>query len=242
MKKIIAAILTVIFFTIFGLILLIFHPIQIIARVFLGSVTHDSTVAILNLLLTKSLFILGTKISYYNFTKLPNNRPLIVICNHQSMWDIPPLIWKFRRHHLKFIAKKELAKNIPSISYNLNYGGSVVIDRKKPIEAVEKIRLFSNYISSKNYAVCIFPEGTRNPAGEIRSFKAGGLRALLEEIPTALIVPVVIKNTGKIDNSGKFIKNIGVKVTYTVLPTREIKTDQLEEGLSEIRKEMITIL
>jgi len=87
-----------------------------------------------------------------------------------------------------------------------------------------------------------FQKGPEILLEKIRSFKAGGLRALLEEIPTALIVPVVIKNTGKIDNSGKFIKNIGVKVTYTVLPTREIKTDQLEEGLSEIRKEMITIL
>lgn len=242
MKTFLSAILTVLFFMVFGLILVVFHPIQMIAKVLFGGKVHDSSVAILNLLLTKTLLILGTKVKYINFHKLPTDKPLIVICNHQSMWDIPPLIWKFRKHHLKFIAKKELAKNIPSISYNLKYGGSVVIDRKKPTEAVVKIRLFSKYILAKNYAVCIFPEGTRNPKGEIRPFKSGGLKALLEEMPNALIVPVAIKDTGKIDSSGKFLKNIGINISYTLLAVRSIEIDQLEQQLSEIRKEMMDIV
>ena len=48
------------------------------------------------------------------------------------MYDISPIMWYLRKHHVKFVAKKELGKGIPSVSYNLRHGGSILIDRKKP--------------------------------------------------------------------------------------------------------------
>ena len=41
----------------------------------------------------------------------------------------------------------------------------------------------------------------------------------MDEIPEALVVPVAIKNTGRIDNNGKFLKNVGVRVAFTQLET-----------------------
>lgn len=230
------------FFIVFGLLLAIFHPIQIIARLVFGKNAHDKVVAILNLFLMRSLIILGTRIRFINFKPLPKNVPVIIISNHQSMWDIPPIMWKFRKHHPKFIAKKELAKYIPSISYNLKYGGSVAIDRNNPDEAIEKIKSFAQYIKENNFSACIFPEGTRSRNGKIKPFKVSGTKALLSEIPNALFVPVAIKNTGKIDNSGRFLKRLGVRVSFTQLAPRTIFMENLNSALEQIRTEMITVL
>ena len=66
-KLILSAILTPIFFLVFGLILVLFHPIQVIARNVLGPKAHDKTVFALNLFLMRALHILGVRYSFHNF-------------------------------------------------------------------------------------------------------------------------------------------------------------------------------
>ncbi len=242
MKKMLSFILTPLFYLIFGLILVVFHVAQVIALNIFGHNAHDKVVAVLNLFLMRSQIILGTSFKFNNFKTLPKDKPIIIMANHQSMWDIPPLIWKFRAHHPKFIAKKELTKGIPSISYNLKHGGSVNIDRKNPEESIQKISEFAKYISKNNYAVCIFPEGTRSKDGKVKPFKIGGLAALLKEMPNALVVPIAINGTGKIDNTGNFFMNLGVNVTYTQLPERYLSLDDIEKELNQIRFEIIELV
>ena len=242
MKSLLSAILTPIFFLVFGLILALFHPIQVIARNIFGAKSHDKTVFVLNFWLMKALHILGVRYSFRNFKKLPKDVPVIIICNHQSMWDIPTLIWKFRAHRPKFVAKKELAKGIPSISYNLRNGGSVSIDRKDPKGAVLKIKGFAKLVKENCFAVCIFPEGTRSRNGKIKPFKVAGVKTLMDEIPEALVVPVAIKNTGIIDNNGKFLKNVGVRVSFTQLESRTLNLENLESELIAINAEIKSVL
>lgn len=190
----------------------------------------------------KSLLILGTKVKFKGFKKLPLDRPVIFLSNHQSMWDIPPLMWQFRRHHPKFIAKKELSRFIPSVSFNVNYGGSIAIDRSKPKESIKMIQDFAKSINEKKYAVCIFPEGTRSMNGEMKPFKKSGIETLLKEMPNALFVPVAIKNTGKIDNKGKFLKRLGVKVTFSCLEPRSVTLENVDSELDIMRDEMISTI
>ena len=242
MKTLLSAILTPIFFLVFGLILALFHPIQVIARNIFGEKSHDKTVFVLNFWLMKALHILGVRYSFRNFNKLPKDVPIIIICNHQSMWDIPTLIWKFRAHRPKFVAKKELAKGIPSISYNLRHGGSVSIDRKNPKESILKIKAFAKLVNENCFAVCIFPEGTRSRDGKIKPFKVPGVKTIMDEIPEALVVPVAIKNTGRIDNKGKFLKNIGVHVEFTQLEPRKLNLSNLESELIAINTEIKSVL
>lgn len=238
MKKILSVLLTPIFYLFFGLILVFFHIIQIITLNIFGHSTHDKSVALLNWCLVKSHLILGATYKFHNFKSLPTDQPIIVLANHQSMWDIPPLIWQFRKHHPKFIAKKELTKGIPSISYNLKYGGSVNIDRKNPQESKAKIKVFAKDINEKKFAVCIFPEGSRSKDGKMKQFKVGGMQTLIAEMPNALIVPVAIKGTAKIDNHGSKFLNLGVRVNYTCLKPRQMSLTNLENELENLAKEM----
>jgi 1-acyl-sn-glycerol-3-phosphate acyltransferase len=138
--------LTPLYLLVFGLLLVLFHPVQVLCRSLGGYGAHKRSVDILNLLIVRSLFILGTDISFRGAGQLPPGRPLIVVANHQSLFDIPPVIWGFRRHHPKFIAKIELGKGIPSISYNLRHGGSALIDRGKPLQSVREIGKLGRYI------------------------------------------------------------------------------------------------
>ena len=239
MKVVLSYVLTPIFFLFFGLSLAVFHPIQFIALNLFGSKTHDKSVALLNFCLKSCPLILGTRTSYKGFRKLPLDRPVLLVSNHQSMWDIPPIIWKIRKNRVKFIAKSSLAKNIPSISYNLKYGGSVSINRRNPEESIQKIKDFAAYIKENKYAICIYPEGTRSRDGIVKPFKFSGIDAILKVIPDIIVVPIAVKNTGLIDNAKKFNKNIGIHISFSMLESRTVNRDNLEKELEGIRQEII---
>tara|TARA_B110000037_G_scaffold223169_1_gene303197 strand:+ start:9276 stop:10010 length:735 start_codon:yes stop_codon:yes gene_type:complete len=242
MKMVISYLLTPLFFLFFGLTLAVFHPIQVITRNLFGAKAHDKTVGALNFCLTKCLLILGTKIKFNGFRELPLDEPILVISNHQSMWDISPVIWKLQKKRTKYIAKASLAKNIPSISYNLKYGGSLSIDRNDPAGSIEKIEEFAGFIAENNFAICIYPEGTRSRDGKVKPFKLSGIDAVLKVIPDIKVVPIAIKNTGEIDNGDKFTKNLGVKASFTMLADRKINRGNLETDLEAIRQEIMAVI
>jgi 1-acyl-sn-glycerol-3-phosphate acyltransferase len=221
MRKILVYPLTVVFYLIFGLILLLFHPIQVICLNVFGYNAHRKSVVVMNFLIINCFHLLGAKISFRGFEKLPQGKPLIIIANHQSIWDIPPIVWGFRHHHPKFISKIELAKNIPSISYNLRHGGSVMIDRRSGAQSIRELIKLGQRIEANNWSVCIFPEGTRSYDGKIKKFQPGGVHALLKASPSALIVPFVIDGNYQLQSRNSRFMNIGTILKYTVLDTIE---------------------
>jgi len=242
LSKIASYPLTVVFYLFFGIELVVFEVVQRLMLNVFGYQAHKKSVDYFNWCIVKNLHVLGTRYTIDMPKDLPINKPVIIASNHQSMWDIPTLIWKFRSQRTKFVAKKELAKGIPSISYNLRNGGSVAIDRKKPKESILKIKSFAKLVKENSFAVCIFPEGTRSRDGKIKPFKVAGVKAILDEIPEALVLPVAIKNTGIIDNNGKFLKNIGVRVAFTQLEPRKLNLSNLESELIAINAEIKSVL
>ena len=222
MKKILAFLTSLIFYLCFGCSLVIFHLIQWIALNLFGYRAHKFTIELLNRILLLWMKILGTKISFEITTALPEDRPLIFVANHQSTYDIPPLIWHLRKYHPKFISKIELGKGIPSVSFNLRHGGSVLIDRKKPKEALQKIKAFGKTINKKKYSAVIFPEGTRSKDGSTRKFQKSGLICLFESMPNAMAVPISIGNSWKFGHQNYFPMPMGVNLKITVHKAQEI--------------------
>ena len=216
MRKLLAYPLTILYFICFGLTLVIFHPIQWFCLKVFGYKAHKVSVDWLQFFIMRCLNILGTRFSFFNPYQIENNKPLIIIANHQSMYDIPPLIWYLRKHHVKFISKKELGKGIPSVSFNLRHGGSVLIDRKNPRQAVKAIEDFANYIETTKRAAVIFPEGTRSKTGVPKPFQKKGLLTLFENIPSAVIIPVTINNSWKTLQYGKFPMGLGAHIKFQV--------------------------
>src|SRR5690606_23361031 len=114
---------------------------------------------------------------------IPTGVPLIIVANHQSMYDIIAIIWYMRRFHPKFVSKKELGKGIPSVSFNLRHGGSVLIDRKDPKQAVPVIKGLGQYIEKHTRSAFIFPEGTRSKNGKPKEFAQTGVKILCKSPP-----------------------------------------------------------
>jgi len=216
MQKILAYPLTVLYFIFFGIVLLVFHPIQWICLNLFGYNAHKKSVCILNLLLLRCTHVLGTRYTFTNPFKIPKDRPLIIVSNHQSMNDIPPIIWYMRAHHPKFVSKIELGKGIPSVSYNLRHGGSVLIDRKDAKQALMEISKLGRYIEKYNRSAVIFPEGTRSRNGHPKKFQTTGLKILMKQAPSALIVPISINNSWKMLRYGKFPYGIGSHLNFKV--------------------------
>ena len=110
MRKLLGYLLTPLHYIAFGLILLIFQPIQWICYNVLGYEAHKAVVDLLNWFLTRSYYLLGDTVTFINKQNLPVGRSIIFVANHQSTYDIPPLIYYLRRYHAKFISKIELTK------------------------------------------------------------------------------------------------------------------------------------
>ncbi|WP_339335766.1 MULTISPECIES: lysophospholipid acyltransferase family protein [unclassified Croceitalea] len=223
MQKLLSYPLTILFFTFFGLTLLLFHPIQWICLNAFGYNAHKRSVSILNRCLMLCTHLLGTRYTFINNQNIPLDRPIIIVSNHQSMYDIPPIIWHMRKHHPKFVSKKELGKGIPSVSYNLRHGGSALIDRNDGKQALIEIGKLGSYIEKYNRSAVIFPEGTRSRDGKPKAFKPMGLKTLLKKSPSAIVVPITINNSWKLLRFGKFPMGLGAHLKFKVHPPIENK-------------------
>ena len=223
----------------FLLFLLIFHPVQWICFNVFGYQAHKKSVDALNACLVRTSLILFTTYKVEGREKVPAGVPLIIVANHQSMNDIPPIIWFMRKFHPKFISKKELGKGIPSVSYNLRHGGSVLIDRKDPKQALPAIKGMAEYIEKHNRSTVIFPEGTRSKTGVPKKFSENGLKILCKYAPSAYIVPISINNSWKIDRYGKFPLGLGNRLTFTVHEPFAIKNIPFEEVMERTENAVI---
>lgn len=216
MKKLLSYPLSVLFYIVFFLTLLIFHPIQWVSLKLGGYEAHKKSVDIFNFFLMGSLRVLGTRFSIEDNYDLPADRPCIFVANHQGMYDIPPIIWHFRKNHPKFVSKKELGKGIPSISFNLRHGGSILIDRKNRRESLLKMGQFAKYLNKTKHSAVIFPEGTRSRTGAPKKFQVSGMMMLFKQMPEAMIVPITINNSWKLFKHGNFPMEPGVHIKLKV--------------------------
>jgi len=222
-QKIISYPLSAIYYLLFGIALAIFHPIQWVCFNMFGYKAHKKSVDILNFFLVANTYILGTRYKIENLDSLPSGVPVIIAANHQSLYDIPAIIWFMRKVHPKFISKIELAKGIPSISYNLNHGGSVVIDRKDPKQSLTAIKQLAEYIETNKRSAVIFPEGTRSRTGKPKRFAENGLKILCKFAPSAHMVPVTINNSWKMTKWGPFPLGLCNTLTFTIQQPFAIK-------------------
>ena len=145
--KILSYPFSVVFYLLFGILLLLFEVIQRVCLNVFGYQAHKTSVDIVNGLFLVILHVVGTTFKFEISSEVPKNAPIIIASNHQSLWDIPPIIWFLRKIHPKFISKIELGKGIPTVSYNLRKGGSVLIDRKNPAQATKEVEKIARYIS-----------------------------------------------------------------------------------------------
>ncbi|WP_373057319.1 lysophospholipid acyltransferase family protein [Zunongwangia sp. H14] len=239
MKKILSYPLSVISYLFFFITLLVFHVIQWISLKLGGYEAHKKSVDYFNFVLMRCLDVLGSRFSCDNPHPIPADKPCIFVANHQGMYDIPLIIWYLRKHHPKFVSKKELGKGIPGISFNLRHGGSVLIDRKNARESLVKMAGFAKYLKETNRSAVIFPEGTRSRTGKPKKFAVRGLQILIKQMPDALIVPLTINNSWKLFRYGMFPLGLGIHFKLKVHKPIPVNSDDPESLIALTERTII---
>lgn len=133
--------------------------------------------------LTRTLFdvhVTGTD-------RVPATGPLVVAANHRSYLD-PPLLGTYFPRTIQFMAKQELFR-IVGLGWLITQWQAFPVDRDRADLASIRRAL---RILKAGGVVGIFPEGTRNLAGEA---KARGGAVLLAATAGCPLVPVALVNT-----------------------------------------------
>ena len=115
--------------------------------------------------------------------------PYVVVCNHQSMADIPlisNLPWE-----MKWLAKIEVFR-LPILGWMLRLAGDICVDRKNPRSGALAL-IKAQHILEQKCSVMIFPEGTRSLDGRVQQFTDGAFHLAIKA--KISILPIVIEGS-----------------------------------------------
>ena len=208
-------ILTFPFLMAFVAVLLVFDPLQRIARVF-GQRPQELVAGALQVALVGVFKIAGTRIEFERSPNVLPATPYLFIANHQSMFDIPIFGSELFSNFPKYVAKRELARWIPSISYNLRRGGNAIIDRNDRRQATQVLRDLAEQVERRGVSAVIYPEGTRARDGRLGRFRPTGSLALLEGAPNTPVVPVTIDESWRLLEKNLFPVPFGTHIRVRI--------------------------
>ncbi|MCF8341667.1 MAG: 1-acyl-sn-glycerol-3-phosphate acyltransferase [Chitinophagaceae bacterium] len=139
------------------------------------------------------LNLTGVRLSIKGREKFKKGENYIVVCNHNSMMDVPISSPGIPGAN-KTIAKIELSK-IPLFGM-IYKRGSILVDRDSEQSRKDSFQKMKAALELGMH-VCLYPEGTRNKTGNpLKSFHDGAFR--LAVTTGKSIVPAVIFNSGKV--------------------------------------------
>ena len=165
---------------------------------------------------------------------------MVVMSNHQSLYDIPVLYRAFRRP-LRMVAKGELFR-VPLWGTAMRRAGFVELDRRDRTRAIESLSRATSVLS-RGMSIWIAPEGTRSLDGTLGEFKRGGFH--LAEDAGVHILPVTIVGTNLVlPARGRSVTD-GIGVTVTLHPAvnpRDYGSERRAELIAALRQRIESAL
>ena len=132
----------------------------------------------------------GSTVTIYHKERIPKDRNVLFVSNHQSNFDIALFMAEIPKD-MGFVAKAEMER-IPFLSTWMKGIHCVFLNRKDIRQSAKAISQGIQYLK-EGYSLAVFPEGTRSKNGEVGEFKAGSFKlATKSGVP---IVPVTIDGT-----------------------------------------------
>ena len=99
--------------------------------------------------------------------KLSDKRPLMVVANHISVFELATFPLAFRG---SFIAKKEM-EHWPLVGWVAKKFGVIFVDRR-PSHARDALGVVQRAVQSVKYPMILFPEGTTTNGAYVKPFKS----------------------------------------------------------------------
>jgi lysophosphatidate acyltransferase len=134
--------------------------------------------------------ISGVKLNFLNLERVHQERPAILIGNHQSGLDLA-FISQACPERAVIVGKREIAR-IPLFGWFFALAGNLLINRADKSGAKAQIDSVRERLRKHRLNLAIFPEGTRSKTGEILPFKRG---AFYLAVSTGFpVIPIVCSN------------------------------------------------
>lgn len=182
--------------------------------------------------------IIGIKTKVEGHENFKSDEPCIVICNHQSNWDlfvvgsiVPPRTVSLGKKSLKFI---------PFFGQLYWLAGNVLIDRGNRKKALEAMDITKNALLEKNTNIWIFAEGTRNRGNNMLPFKKGAfVTAINAGVP---IIPVVCSSYLEgfsLDNWSNGMAHLKV---MEKVETKDLTMDDVDALMEQCHSKMLSTI
>jgi len=186
------------------------------------------------------VWISGARLTVRGGENLRRHPVAVYASNHTSYMDTP-VVFSTLPFQFRILAKKELW-SMPFIGWYLNRSGQIAVDTDNPRATLSS--LSAGVKALKNgMSLFIFPEGSRTPDGELKTFLAGAaylaIRAQVPVVPIALsgvydLLPIHASHFFPCEvtlTAGEPIETVGM----TIRQTDEL-TERLRAAIAEMLK------
>lgn len=166
--------------------------------------------------------------------RLPWNGAAVLVANHQSLADTLVVFGLYRP--FKWVSKQSVFK-LPFVGWNMKLNRYVGVVRGEG-GSVRRMMSACEAWLDRGVPVMLFPEGTRSPDGEVKSFKEGAFQlAVRKGVP---VIPIVIIGTSHLLPKHGFVANEHARCYMKVLdPVASTPFGEDAAALSEHVRQII---
>lgn len=160
---------------------LVLSLMNVAVNVYIFKIVPEFTMRFLVWLLTHSMY----RVEHRNLDAIPDEGPVVLVCNHVSFVDALLIAGSVRRP-VRFVMYYKIFR-IPILNFIFRTAGAVPIaGRNEDAETYEKAFAKVAEYLREGEVVCIFPEGMLTQDGEMNEFR-GGVERIIEETPVPVI-------------------------------------------------------
>ena len=162
-------------------LLLVLSLINFALNVYSFKIVPEFTMRFLVWLLSHSMY----RVDHQNLEAIPDEGPVVLVCNHVSFVDALLIAGSIRRP-VRFVMYYKIFR-LPVLNFIFRTAGAVPIAARHEDERIyeEAFRRVAQYLKDGE-VVCIFPEGKLTADGEMNEFR-GGVERIIEETPVPVI-------------------------------------------------------
>ncbi len=169
----------------------------------------------------KLLLPLLFKMEVSGLENIPQDRGVVIAAKHQR-WEDIPLLAAALPIDTYYVAKAELFIN-PALRWLMNALGGVSLNRKRPIESRDSLRLIGRILCER-VGLVVFPEGTYF-RGRMGQGREGVLRFLSSRCDVPFL-PVGIEYGGEILRT-----SVSIRIGRAIEDVRQLATNILLERI-----------
>lgn len=183
-----------------------------------------------------AVWLAGVRLEVQGREKIPTDRAVVFMPNHQSNCDPPAVISILPR--VRVLVKKEFCRT-PLLGRAMLLVGFIPVDRKNRERAIEAIEEGAKSLAA-GHSFMVFPEGTRSRDGRLQPFKKGAfVMAMKAQVP---IIPISLSGSSRIMQKGRLAIRPGlVRITvHDAVPTAGYVPANRSQLMERVRRAVLS--